>query len=114
MPLSKKCPQCSVVVHVRKLVCVCGYTFVRNHVVARYSKRLAMRCVREAESEVELSLRNALDKERKFRKRALETEGETEDRRKQAKGKKRALETEGETEERRKQAKVYEGNKRAL
>ena len=63
MPLSKSCPECHTVVHVRKSVCDCGHCFVLkskiSHDTTRKSKRIAMKCKRELETVVETMNRQA-------------------------------------------------------
>ena len=123
MRLTKLCPNCNVLVHVRKSVCECGHCFLLKRKASsnanspRKSKRIAIQCKRASESAFQTTLRRTNDTVRKAQKRALETEHESILRKEQDKirnAKKRALETDDESVLRKEQDKIRNAKKRAL
>ena len=106
MPFSKPCPSCGVEVHIRKLSCpLCDHVLrgSKSHTVtvdtcisSRTRNAVSLDVKRTLETEEETEKRRKLEKDRAIRNRALETPEKAEKRRKFEKGRairNRTLET---------------------
>ena len=110
MPLTKVCPRCDVLVHVRKSACVCGHTFSLKQKLPRTSKRIAAK--RALETENDKAQRRINDRLARAQKRALETVGETLERNEKDRActaNKRASESHDETLKRLEQSRAMTG-----
>ena len=118
-PFFKQCPDCGSAVHVRKLRCPCGYVFPKKKISQGQAKDIATRQARKRalETELESEQRRVADATRQASKRALESDSDTEQRRTADTfrvAKKRALETQEQSEQRKTADRVRKANKKHL
>ena len=117
MLLKKQCKCCGVIFGVKKVVCVCGYTFPLKRkalVTPKKSKRKAMKKSRTSESLAQTVLRQTKESAYKSKIRTLETEDVCKQRKEQDKkykSRKWAIETEVETMHRQEKAKAQMAKK---
>ena len=120
MPLTKVCPQCSLVVNCRKCVCVCGYGFNTKAWKSPREHKTAMSLhkaeKRSAATPTETLARQERDRDCKAAKRASELPVETlvrQERDRVCKGAKRASESPVETLARQERDRVCKSAKKA-